>query len=594
MDPGVAGALEGDADRVVEVAGGGLVVADEAGEDRQPGGVGRGPALGAAGGGAQVPVGPRVGVPVRPRLGDVEGAVELVELAGGAVDDEHVAVAVAAVAALDRRVRPGPGTARGRSRRRRRCSGSAACAARRRRPSRGSRRGAASRSRDAGCRRRGSRCRRCRRSSAGPAAPSRCPGSRPPRWRAKARAGRAKPAGPGRPDRSRGRGKGRRQRPRRPGRRRDRKRRGRPARPRSRFLPQPGGENGGSGSRRRAAAQASLASDEPGRASDPAGDSARALGGAAPDPRRLPGAPRADGETARGPAAARPRRGRRCRLHGRADERRRGGALPGARRRAEWLAEAVERGMPVLGICLGAQLLARALGAEVRPGAAPEIGFAPGRGHRPATTRCSAGSRPRAEVLHWHGDVFDLPDGRRAPRLLGAHRVPGLPRRQRLGRPLPSRGGLRPGRGLARGAGDDRPRRWRRSATTGEHALPRARRRAGGGRWSRGPRRASRPSLKSSPPGRGRRDGGLPDGRGPGGRDLGGLAGAGGGLRRARGGDDVPLRPLPLGRRPARARLARCLGDDRRARRRHREAAAGDDGLAGDLPPSRACWRSWR
>ena len=102
MDPGVAGALDGDADRVFDVAGGGLVVADEAGEDRQAGGVGRGPAVGAAGGGAQVPGGPRVGVPVRLRLGDVEGAVELVELAGGAVDDEHVAVAVAAVAALDR------------------------------------------------------------------------------------------------------------------------------------------------------------------------------------------------------------------------------------------------------------------------------------------------------------------------------------------------------------------------------------------------------------------------------------------------------------------------------------------------------------
>jgi len=88
VDPSVAGALEGDADRVVEVAGGDLVVADEAGEDRQPGGVGGGPAVGAAGGGAQVPRGSRVGVPVRARLGDVEGAVELVELAGGAVDDE--------------------------------------------------------------------------------------------------------------------------------------------------------------------------------------------------------------------------------------------------------------------------------------------------------------------------------------------------------------------------------------------------------------------------------------------------------------------------------------------------------------------------
>jgi GMP synthase (glutamine-hydrolysing) len=76
----------------------------------------------------------------------------------------------------------------------------------------------------------------------------------------------------------------------------------------------------------------------------------------------------------------------------------------------EWLAEAVERGMPVLGICLGAQLLARALGAEVRPGAAPEIGFAPVDVSVP-TDPLLGGLAPRTEVLHWHGDVFDLPAG---------------------------------------------------------------------------------------------------------------------------------------------------------------------------------------
>lgn len=75
-----------------------------------------------------------------------------------------------------------------------------------------------------------------------------------------------------------------------------------------------------------------------------------------------------------------------------------------------WLAEAVERGLPVLGICLGAQLLARALGAEVRPGAAPEIGFAPVEVTDPGDPLLG-GLAPSTEVLHWHGDVFDLPDG---------------------------------------------------------------------------------------------------------------------------------------------------------------------------------------
>lgn len=76
----------------------------------------------------------------------------------------------------------------------------------------------------------------------------------------------------------------------------------------------------------------------------------------------------------------------------------------------EWLAEGVERGMPVLGICLGAQLLARALGADVRPGEAPEVGFAPVE-ISDSDDPVLGGLAPSSEVLHWHGDVFDLPDG---------------------------------------------------------------------------------------------------------------------------------------------------------------------------------------
>jgi GMP synthase (glutamine-hydrolysing) len=76
----------------------------------------------------------------------------------------------------------------------------------------------------------------------------------------------------------------------------------------------------------------------------------------------------------------------------------------------EWLAEAVRRDLPLLGICLGAQLLARALGAEVRPGEGAELGYAPVEVLAPDDP-ILGGLAPSTTVLHWHGDVFDLPDG---------------------------------------------------------------------------------------------------------------------------------------------------------------------------------------
>ena len=83
---------------------------------------------------------------------------------------------------------------------------------------------------------------------------------------------------------------------------------------------------------------------------------------------------------------------------------------PGLAAEREWLAEAARIEMPLLGVCLGAQLLARALGAEVRPGERPEVGFAPIDVHDPTDPLLGA-LAPRTTVLHWHGDVFDLPDG---------------------------------------------------------------------------------------------------------------------------------------------------------------------------------------
>ena len=107
MDPGVAGGVEGDPDRVLDAPGADLVVADQAGEDRQPGCVGRGVAVGAQRRRAQVPDHARVGLPAL-RMPVGEGAVELVELAPGSVIGEHVAIAVGAAASLDRRAERDP------------------------------------------------------------------------------------------------------------------------------------------------------------------------------------------------------------------------------------------------------------------------------------------------------------------------------------------------------------------------------------------------------------------------------------------------------------------------------------------------------
>ncbi len=76
------------------------------------------------------------------------------------------------------------------------------------------------------------------------------------------------------------------------------------------------------------------------------------------------------------------------------------------------IAELVRRDRPVLGVCLGAQLLARALGASVFPGHGPEIGFGfvelTEEGKRDALF---GPDRPFVPVFHWHGDTFDLPEG---------------------------------------------------------------------------------------------------------------------------------------------------------------------------------------
>lgn len=66
---------------------------------------------------------------------------------------------------------------------------------------------------------------------------------------------------------------------------------------------------------------------------------------------------------------------------------------------------------PVLGICLGAQLIARAAGARIYPAPAREIGFAPIDLTAAGRASCLAPFAHDPITLHWHGDTFDLPQG---------------------------------------------------------------------------------------------------------------------------------------------------------------------------------------
>ena len=71
--------------------------------------------------------------------------------------------------------------------------------------------------------------------------------------------------------------------------------------------------------------------------------------------------------------------------------------------------EAVDRGCSVLGVCLGAQMIASALGARVFANTHKEIGWFPVQ----AVSTDSDAFRfpPQATVFHWHGETFDLPPG---------------------------------------------------------------------------------------------------------------------------------------------------------------------------------------
>jgi len=86
--------------------------------------------------------------------------------------------------------------------------------------------------------------------------------------------------------------------------------------------------------------------------------------------------------------------------------------LPFLQREIQWLRLALQHKTPILGLCLGGQLLAKSLGAKVAPNPEPEVGW-----HSVELT--SAGEMDPllsdtpspALVCQWHGDTFELPAG---------------------------------------------------------------------------------------------------------------------------------------------------------------------------------------
>jgi GMP synthase (glutamine-hydrolysing) len=92
--------------------------------------------------------------------------------------------------------------------------------------------------------------------------------------------------------------------------------------------------------------------------------------------------------------------------------------LPWIRCQIKRLAMRLAEDRPTLGVCLGAQMIAAALGAPVYKGPHKEVGF------RPIQVSNSTAAAPLRHlhdqpVLHWHGDTFDLPPG--AERLASSH-----------------------------------------------------------------------------------------------------------------------------------------------------------------------------
>lgn len=85
--------------------------------------------------------------------------------------------------------------------------------------------------------------------------------------------------------------------------------------------------------------------------------------------------------------------------------------LPSLRQAEQLILQAIDADIPVIGHCLGGQLMARALGAKVVASPKPEIGWQALQVADAPAARAWFGEPGERSVYHWHGESFDLPDG---------------------------------------------------------------------------------------------------------------------------------------------------------------------------------------
>jgi len=85
--------------------------------------------------------------------------------------------------------------------------------------------------------------------------------------------------------------------------------------------------------------------------------------------------------------------------------------LPFLRDAEKLILQAMDLGRPVIGHCLGGQLMARALGGRVTGSPAPEIGWQPLEVLDDPVARSWFGPQAHHHVMHWHYESFELPKG---------------------------------------------------------------------------------------------------------------------------------------------------------------------------------------